>query len=173
MNSILRSGLLDHQRRRYVLSYDSGYILCRRDVNIRVSRRSPPSTKIISFNNYQSLITQRPVLKSFECILHTVYQLGAHEYDTHLLHLLHILQVIKICGLLARERAQTSSAALQDDEPILQFKPNFLKKFTGPTIYHWTIRRFYLGLTRTARPISGQYYMPTCEYKFYYQPVKT
>ena len=158
--TVLRDGFLDSNRRRYVLTYDSGYPLTRKDFSHRHGRIKVPTKAVQFTDNYRITTTQRPFLEAFESICHTVYSIDACDCDIHLLHLLHALQVIKISGTLAREHSKSCSDVVQDDLPILHYRRKFAQKFDGHTIYHWALRTFYQLLSTKLGPLIDNRYDP-------------
>ena len=158
--TILREGFLDSNRRRYVLTYDSGYPLTRKDFSHRHGRIKVPTKPVQFTDNYRVTTTQRPFLEAFESICHTVYNIDACDCDIHLLHLLHALQVIKISGTLAKEHSKSCSNVVQDDLPILQYRRKFAQKFCGQTIYHWALRTFNQLLSIKLGPLTENRYDP-------------
>ena len=171
VHTILRSGILDRTRRRYVLSFDGGYILRCPDPTPRFSRRNKPSHPIEYINNHQYCVTSRPHINKFECQLQTTYRMPAGVCDSHFLQLTHVLLAIKLSAYHARERSiGLHKLVLRDDPPLLQYNPRFERYFHGPTIYHWTIRTLYRGLTTTADHLAESTYHPQRKFTTFILP---
>ena len=155
--SFIRSEHLRLNRRRYELSIDSWFILrqpYRPLVDENNNEPDPESdlpaesinVTYICSDSY--LTTGRPYTPRLEVEMQITFRFSQLP-DRRRMHAIHILSAIKLISYIVQNGSPDPYHGynpLQEDLPLLLFRPHALRFFDGPTILHFVFRQIYLTL---------------------------